>query len=205
MSGKNRAFALAVATAATIGLGAPAASAATFGGHGNGNGSLINVSNNQVPIQACNDLVAVNVLGVQVPLQSIAAALSALSSGDTIATQNSSCAQATIQNNDEGDRAWGSDDPGTQLMRAVSEDPGSESWHHHHDGRGNDDGNGNGSLVNVSNNQVPIQACNDTVAVNVLGVQVPASGLSGALGLLSSGDTESHQNSSCGQLTAQKN
>lgn len=201
MSGKNRAFALAVATAATIGLGAPAASAATFGGGGNGNGSLINVSNNQVPIQACNDYVAVNVLGVQVPLQSIAAALSVLSPGDTVATQNSSCAQATIQDNDPAGREWGTGDPDTTLMRAVGEDPDSESWHHHHGDRGN----GNGSLLNVSNNQVPVQLCNDTVAVNVLGVQVPASGLSGALGVLSTGDTKSHQNSSCGQLTGQRN
>ncbi|HZR51836.1 MAG TPA: hypothetical protein VFB06_20270 [Streptosporangiaceae bacterium] len=203
MSGKNRAFALAVATAATIGLGAPAASAATFGGGGNGNSSLINVSNNQVPVQACNDYVAVNVLGVQVPLQSIAAALSVLSPGDTFAAQNSSCAQATIQDNGREDRAWGSDDPDTKLMRAVADDPDSESWGHHH-GDG-DHGNGNRSLVNVSNNQVPVQLCNDTVAVNVLGVQVPASGLSGALGVLSSGDTKSRQNSSCGQLTGQRN
>ncbi len=202
MSGKNRVFALAVATAATIGLGAPAAAAATFGGGGNGNGSLVNVSNNQVPLQACNDYVAVNVLGGQVPLSSIAAALSALSSGDTTAIQNSSCDQAAVQDNAPAtDPSSASTQAGGQSndqSNSQSSDPSSGSWHH-------SGGNGNGSLVNVSNNQVPLQACNDTVAVNVLGIQVPASGLSGALGLLSSGNTTSDQNSSCGQSAQQQN
>jgi hypothetical protein len=202
MSGKNRVFALAVATAATIGLGAPAAGAAVLGGGGNGNGSLANVSNNQVTGQLCNDYVAVNVLGGQVPLSSIAAALSALSSGDTTATQNSSCGQVAFQNNDPAadpatSTSQASGQSGSQASDPSGSQAGDPSWHR--------SGNGNHSLLNVSNNQVTGQACNDTVAVNVLGIQVPGNSLSGAAGLLSSGDTTSNQNSSCGQLVGQNN
>ena len=71
MSGKNRAFALAVATAALVGLSAPVASAASFQGPTSGfNGdSVLNVSGNQLPLQACNNDIPINgLLGIQVPL-----------------------------------------------------------------------------------------------------------------------------------------
>ncbi len=78
MSGKNRAFALAVATAALVGLSAPVASAASFSGPSGPSGfngdSVLNVSGNQLPIQACNNSIPVNVLGIQVPLSAISAA-----------------------------------------------------------------------------------------------------------------------------------
>src|ERR1700689_1455847 len=79
-SGKNRAFLLAVATAGLIGAMAPAAYAAGPGGNNN---SLLNISGNQVPIQACNDTVPVNGIGGDAPLSGVAAALSALSAGST--------------------------------------------------------------------------------------------------------------------------
>ena len=51
---KGHALALAVTTAGLIGFGAPLASAATMPHHPT---SILNVSNNQVPVQACgNDL-----------------------------------------------------------------------------------------------------------------------------------------------------
>jgi hypothetical protein len=61
----------------------------------------------------------------------------------------------------------------------------------------------NGGLVNLSGNQVPVQLCNDQVPVNVIGAQVPLNGIAAALGLLSSGDTTAHSNTSCHQGSAQ--
>src|SRR5437899_1578358 len=94
MSGKNRAFALAVATAALVGLSAPVASAASFSGpSGFNNDSIINISGNQLPVQACNDYLPVNGdAGTQVILASIAAALGQ-GSGNQTATTNTSCTQ----------------------------------------------------------------------------------------------------------------
>ena len=101
MSGKNRAFALAIATAALVGFCAPMASAATFQGGPNtgfNNDNVLNVSNNQVPIQACNNTIRVNALGLQIPVTGVAAALSALSGGAT-ANQNPTCTQTPGQAN----------------------------------------------------------------------------------------------------------
>ena len=78
MSGKNRAFALAIATAALVGFCAPMASAATVqGGPNTGfNGdSILNLSGNQLPINACGNQVPIQGIGAQVPLQNITALL----------------------------------------------------------------------------------------------------------------------------------
>jgi hypothetical protein len=54
-----------------------------------------------------------------------------------------------------------------------------------------------GGVANGNNVDVPIQACNNNVPVNALGVQVPvedlgaANGLTGALGILGSGEAKS--------------
>lgn len=60
--------------------------------------------------------------------------------------------------------------------------------------------------ANGNNAQLPIQACNNNVPVNVLGVQVPVedaaagNGLTGAVnGQSSSGDSVSDQSDNCGQ------
>lgn len=98
MSKKRRTFALAVATAGLLSLSAPIASAATAGGPGDV-GGLVNVSHNQVPIQVCNNKVPVNVLGVQVPVSDIAAALGLILPGPTVAVQDSSCHQKSLQRN----------------------------------------------------------------------------------------------------------
>jgi hypothetical protein len=64
----------------------------------------------------------------------------------------------------------------------------------------------NGGVVNVSHNQVPVQLCNDTVPVNVLGVQVPVDRVAGSLGLLTVGtSTTTAQDNSCHQASAQGN
>ena len=72
MSGKNRAFALAAATAALVGLSAPVAGAATLQGpSGFNNDSILNLSENQLPIAACNLDIPVNVLLVQIPISGL--------------------------------------------------------------------------------------------------------------------------------------
>ncbi|RZT84936.1 hypothetical protein EV383_1796 [Pseudonocardia sediminis] len=66
------------------------------------------------------------------------------------------------------------------------------------------------SGLNGNNAQLPVQACNNNVPVNVLGVQVPVedaaagNGLTGAAGIAGegaakSGDSVSDQSDNCGQ------
>ncbi|MET0191327.1 MAG: hypothetical protein ABW212_20175 [Pseudonocardia sediminis] len=66
------------------------------------------------------------------------------------------------------------------------------------------------SGLNGNNVNVPIQACNNNIPVNVLGVQVPVedasalNGITGALGILGeakakSGDSTTDQSDNCGQ------
>ena len=100
MSGKNHAFALAVATAALVGLSAPVASAASFSGPSGFNGdSVLNVSGNQLPIQACNNSIPVNVLGIQVPVTGASGALGLLNSGALNSSADRTCTQTPSQAN----------------------------------------------------------------------------------------------------------
>ena len=65
---------------------------------------------------------------------------------------------------------------------------------------------GDAGVVNVSHNQTPLRACNDTVPVNVLGVQVPVNHVTGAGNLLSPGSsTKAGQDNSCHQASGQAN
>ena len=100
MSGKNRAFALAVATAALVGLSAPVASAASFSGPSGFNGdSVLNVSGNQLPVQACNNDIPVNVLGIQVPVTGASGALGLLKAGALNSPADRTCTQTPSQAN----------------------------------------------------------------------------------------------------------
>jgi hypothetical protein len=213
MSGKNRAFALAIATAALVGFCAPMASAATFQGGPNtgfNNDSVLNVSNNQVPIQACNNTIPVNVAGIQVPIDQIAAAIG-LGSGAPAATEDPTCNQTPTQgntsnttttpdttmgsnnnSNNNGCNKCGGGNWGGNNTNTSSSDPADNS------------GFNNDSILNVSNNQVPVQACNNTIPVNVLGIQVPVTGVAGALSALSGGAT-ANQNPTCNQTPGQAN
>lgn len=101
---KSRVLAVAALAAGTIGLWASAASAGTgpsgsFAGPSGDNGGLANLSHNQVPLQGCGNEVPVNVLGVQVPVDQVAGALGLLSPGSVVGAQDSSCKQASGQNN----------------------------------------------------------------------------------------------------------
>jgi hypothetical protein len=208
MSGKNRAFALAIATAALVGFAAPAASAAS-NPSGFNNDSILNVSRNQVPIQACNNNVPVNagfIVG-QVPLSDISALLGLVNTGNSTTNDNRNCTQTPSQS-----------DPVTTTTTSTSSDPssngnnnscgqcGSSDSHEH--GAANTSGFNNDSILNVSNNQVPIQACNNDVPVNagVGAVQVVGEDLSAVGGLLgNAGNSTVNDNRTCTQTPTQSN
>src|SRR5438034_4285081 len=65
----------------------------------------------------------------------------------------------------------------------------------------------NDSLVNASGNQLPVQVCDNDIPVNAgLGVvQVPVDGVSGALGILSTGNISSTVTRHCDQTPTQTN
>jgi hypothetical protein len=195
MSGKSRAFAVAAVTAGVIGVWAPAAMASTS--PSGDNAGVVNISHNQVPVQACNDNVPVNVLGVQVPVNHVTGAGNLLSPGSTSAAgQDTSCHQAS-RGTVPGPR-----DAGSAAGTQHTSDPAGPI---NAPGRPSSSGD-NAGLINISHNQVPLQACNDEVPVNVLGVQVPVYDVVAALGILApvSGSTAS-QDTSCHQAAAQAN
>lgn len=102
MSIKRKSFVVAAATAMTLGMGAPAFAG---GDDHDINSGLVNVNDNNVPIQVCNNKVPVNVLGVQVPVSDLNGALGLtglLGSGvtNTTAIQDNSCTQGGNQAND---------------------------------------------------------------------------------------------------------
>jgi hypothetical protein len=198
MSRKNRAFALAVATAALVGVSAPVAHAAGPNDtSGFNNDSLVNVSGNQLPVQACNNDIPVNagVLAGQIPLSDISAALGLLSTSTVTSSVSRDCSQTPSQaitsNTTTGNTTTTAHGP----MSPVGHGPNDTS------------GFNNDSLVNASNNQLPVQVCNNDVPVNAgLGVvQVPVDGVSGALGLLSTGNISSTVTRHCDQTPTQTN
>jgi len=184
MFGKSRSFALAVATVGLIGFGAPMASAATAAGGPGDNGGLINVSHDQVPVQVCGNDIPVNVIGGQVPVHGVAAALGLLGTDtNTTANGDSSCHLKNNQNNDAYLPGCSNCGEGGGVLPASD----------------------NGGLVNVSHVQVPVQLCNNTIPVNVIGIQVPLSQISAALGLANNGgSTTSNLDSSCHLLNNQQ-
>jgi hypothetical protein len=202
MFGKSSTLALAVATAGLIGLTAPMASAAT--GPGGDGAGLVNFSHNQVPVQLCNDYVPVNVIGVQVPADNLTGALGLLSRGNTVARADTSCHQkTTAADNNARTTVYhvmsapmntgcptGCGSAAAPSTVVVNNDGGRGDW---------------GGLVNFSNNSIPVQACNITVPVNGVGVQVPLEHLTGGIGVLSPGNSAGASDSSCHSSTSQAN
>jgi len=166
---KGHALALAAVTAGLIGFAAPMASAATV----DGPGGLVNVSNNQVPVQGCGNDVYINGIGAQVPAEGDSAVVPLLSpssfnSGSS--HNNRGCAMVNNQQNRHGD----------------------------------DDG----GLLNVANNQVPVQVCGNDVYGNVIGAQVPLEALGILVPVLSSGSVNMNKavnNRGCVSLNNQQN
>jgi hypothetical protein len=196
MSGKNRAFALAVATAALVGVSAPVAHAAS-GPSGFNNDSLVNVSGNQVPVQVCNNDIPVNagVLAGQVPLSGISALLGLVNTGNESSSVNRDCSQKPAQSVTSTTTTGNSTSTGAGAKAPASHGPKGTS------------GFNNDSLVNASGNQLPVQLCNNDIPVNAgLGVvQVPVDGVSGALGILDTGNVTSTVTRSCTQTPTQTN
>ena len=198
MSRKNRAFALAVATAALVGLSAPVAHAAGPNNtSGFNNDSLVNASGNQLPIQACNNDIPVNagVLAGQIPLSDISAVLGLLSTNTVSSSVTRDCTQTPTQTNTQTTTTGNTTDNAKGAMLPGGHGPNDTS------------GFNNDSLVNASGNQLPVQLCNNDIPVNAgLGVvQVPVDGVSGALGILDTGNVTSTVTRSCTQTPTQTN
>ncbi len=103
-------------------------------------------------------------------------------------------------------------DPNNHSHSHWNSNSNSHSNHKSHYNHNSNDPAGSGtsgfngdSVLNVSNNQVPVQACNNDIPVNVLGIQVPVTGASGALGLLNSGAVNSSADRTCTQTPSQTN
>lgn len=106
----TRKIALVAATAvAALGFGAPAASASighVSAGYGHDwekdgeESALLNVSENNIgPFQICHNDIPINAVGIQVPINDLAAALGLLGSDGNAATQVKTCNQNTAQDN----------------------------------------------------------------------------------------------------------
>jgi hypothetical protein len=134
---KTHALALTVATAGLLGFAAPMASAATMSGPS----SLVNVSNNQIPVQACGNDVYGNGIGAQVPVQGSSAVVPLLSPGSYnkgTAISNRGCFQANNQQNSH-------DDEGSSLVNVAGNQIPVQAC-------------GNDVYINVIGAQVPLQA-----------------------------------------------
>jgi hypothetical protein len=198
MSGKNRIFAAAVTTAALVVLGAPVASAATFGGSPTGfNGdSILDLSGNQVPVNACQNQIPIQGAGAQVPLQTITALLNLGSSDNNTTSNNSeSCGNTSTET-----------DP-TSITTAPTSDPNMPSWSDPSGSGSNGPAGFNGdSILKVANNEVPVNACQNQIPLQLIGAQVPASGLLGAINALGGGNNSTLTNSNaCANDTTQSN
>ena len=194
MFGKNRVFAAAVTTAALVVLGAPVASAATFSGPTGFNGdSILDLSGNQLPVNACQNQIPIQGAGAQVPLQTITGLLNLGSSGNTTTTNNS---ESCTNNSSESDP--------TSITTTPTSDSDMPSWGH--DGSNGPAGFNGDSIVKVANNQLPVNACNNQIPLQLIGAQVPASGLMAAINALGGGNTSSlTQANSCANTTDQSN
>jgi hypothetical protein len=195
MSRKNRAFALAVATAALVGVSAPVASAATFAGPtGFNNDSVLNISGNQLPTQLCNNDIPINAAGVQVPLTAIPIALGLLNTGAITSSATRACTQNPSETNTTTANTGTTVTSTNGTMAPVV-----HSHHHSTSGFNND------SVINLSGNQVPVQACNNNIPINGAGVQVPVDGLAPVLGLLNTGPLTANADRTCTQNPTESN
>ena len=195
MSGKNRVFAAAVTTAALVVLGAPVASAATFSGPTGFNGdSILDLSGNQVPVNACQNQIPVQGIGGQVPLQTITALLNLGSNDNSTTSSNTqSCGNTSSETDPTSITTTPTSAP---MMPPMGGSDGS-------DGPAGFNGD---SILKVANNQVPVNACQNQIPLQVIGGQVPASGLLGAINALSDGNTSNLTNgNSCTNDTTQSN
>lgn len=192
-----------------------------------GNQLPLQACNNDIPING--------LLGIQVPLSGLSGALGLLntapvtSSADRTCTQTSTQSDATTVNTNSpttttttadpnmGGGNWGGGSSCGGNCGGGNWGGGDDhsGWQGHGTMNGSNDpsdptvtgtsGFNGDSVLNLSNNQVPVQACNNDIPVNVAGIQVPLTGLSGALGLGSSGAVSSTADRTCTQTQGQTN
>lgn len=221
---------LALVTALIFG----GAGAATANHHDDDDGSsVVDASDNnaQVPAQVCHNHVPVNVLGVQVPVQEIAAAVGLPIGSDESSSSgpDSSCDQASGQEN-HGGSGQKNGGPGQENDEEGPQPADKNPEHHSDEGgyqndeprRGNDglipllpvsaataNDDDDSSVVDASDNNVQAlaQVCHNHVPVNVLGVQVPVQEIAASLGLPIGSDESpsSGPDSSCDQASGQEN
>jgi len=143
---KTHALALTVATAGLLGFAAPMASAATMS-LGHHTPSVVNVSNNQVPVAACGNDAYGNIIGGQVPVEGDAVVASLLSPGSVTenkAVNNRGCKD----NNNESNRH---DDEGG-LVKATGNQVPLEAC-------------GNDLFINGIGGQVPLEGLDGALSV----------------------------------------
>ena len=205
MSGKNRAFALAVATAALVGMSAPVASAATFQGGPNGfnNDSVLNLSGNQLPVQACTNGASANtVTNVQAVINGLGSVLPIVSGGAVSPAQENICTQSPTQSNTATADVTSTTPTTAPTAGPVSHVPAVSGSDPTTNGFNND------SVLNLSGNQLPVQACTNGAGVTTATAIQAIIGLVSTVPVvpvLSTGDVTPLQGNACGQTPAQTN
>ncbi len=136
-------------------------------------------------------------LAGQIPLSDISGVLGLLSTANVTSSVSRDCSQTPSQTN------TATTTTGNTNTAAAPGPMGGPMSH----GPNDTSGFNNDSLVNASGNQLPVQVCNNDVPVNAgLGVvQVPVDGVSGALGILSTGNISSTVTRHCDQTPTQTN
>jgi hypothetical protein len=215
MSAKTRAFALATATAALVGLSAPVAGAATLQGpSGFNNDSILNLSENQIPIAACNLGVPVNVLLAQIPLSGLGIVGDGMLNPTSFSpTTSQNCTQTPSETNTSttNTNSNNASTPTTTIHHVTI-----RGHHHHHSfssttisapaDNGPSGFNGD-SVLNVSGNQIPVAICNAAAPFTATGLQMPVSILGAVLGSGSINSTTSNPSltQGCTQTPSQNN
>src|SRR5579863_2302052 len=172
MSGKNRAFALAIATAALGGFCAPMASAATGPNNTGFNGdSILNLSGNQLPINACGNQIPIQGIGAQVPLQNITAMLGLGNTNDqNTSTNTEGCTNTPTETNTSNTNTapmTSSDDHHNNNCNQC----GGGSWSDPSSSDPSNTGFNNDSILKVTGNQLPVNICNNQVPIQLIGAQ----------------------------------
>ncbi len=211
MSGKNRAFALAIATAALVGFCAPMASAATIqdGPSGFNNDSILNLSNNQVPVQACTGDVQTAAAAATQTITSLLGSIGSptLSPGAVTPSQSSTCTQSPTQMNSTTTTTTATDDSSTDPSDNCGCTGKDSGWSH---SSSNSDsgpsGFNNDSILNLSGNQVPVQACTGDVQTAAAAALQTLTAAGDILSPgLTTGALNPSQTSSCTQSPSQSN
>lgn len=195
MLAKTRVLALGVAVAGMIGLAAPMASAAPMpglpaglggllggpaaaapapAGSSSDSGGLLNLSHNQVPVNACGNDVPVNVLGVQVPMDNVPFVMGLLNGASVTSNHTTSDRGCSMINEQTGGGAGGHSSDGGLINLSHNQVP-----------------------INLCGNDLPVNVLGVQVPADVLQVVL---GLLGKGSVTSSTDT-SHRG--CAMINGQ--